>query len=192
MRRISSGSTSPVDKTLPEISGADAVVVIALGNRFRGDDGIGPLVAQRLKQHLAKRPDERTAGCTIVEGKDDAMALVSAWENAALAIVIDAAVSGASPGTIRRLDAGAHALPKDLARCSSHGLGLAEAVDLGKALGRLPARLVILAVEAATLEQGAPITPQVVAAADELVRDVEAEIASFANTRRSGTRDRKA
>ncbi len=153
------------------MSGAKNIVVIALGNRFRGDDGIGPFVADRLNGRL----DD----CTIVEGCDDAMALVSAWESAALAVVIDAAVSGAIPGTIRRLEAGAQPLPRDLARCSSHGLGLAEAVELGKALGRLPARLVIFAVEAGTLEAGAALSPEVTVAADEVVRQVEAEIASF-------------
>ena len=79
------------------------------------------------------------------------------------------------------MEAGAQALPKDLARCSSHGLGLAEAVELGKALGRLPGRLVIFAVEAATLEQGAAISPRVAAAADEVASSVAAEIASFEN-----------
>ena len=95
------------------VSGAYKVVVIALGNRFRGDDGIGPVVAKRLKENAerlkknaADRPGGQVDGCTIVEGKDDAMALVSAWENAALAVVIDGAVSGAAPGTIRRLEAG--------------------------------------------------------------------------------------
>jgi len=161
--------------------GREKAVVIALGNRFRGDDGIGPLVAERLRKMGTHRPGGGNGEYIIVEGKDDAMALVGAWEDAALAIVVDAAVSGASPGTVHRMEAGAQALPKDLARCSSHGLGLAEAVELGKALGRLPGRLVIFAVEAATLEQGAAISPRVAAAADEVASSVAAEIASFEN-----------
>lgn len=161
--------------------GLEKVVVIALGNRFRGDDGIGPFVAERLRQHDTERFDDRLAACNIVEGCEDAMGLVSTWENAALAVVIDAAVSGVSPGTVHRIEAGNQALPKDLARCSSHGLGLAEAMELGKALGRLPRRLVIFAVEAATLEKGAAISPKVAAAADEVVRGVEAEVISFVN-----------
>lgn len=174
------------------MSGPERVVVIALGNRFRGDDGIGPVVAERLKKNTARHPGGLTAGCAIVEGKDDAMALVSAWEGAALAVVIDASVSGALPGTVRRMEAGTQALPKDLARCSSHGLGLAEAVELGKALERLPGRLVIFAVEAATLEQGAAMSPQVMAAADEVARNVEAEVASFVNVQRIQSCDSKA
>lgn len=156
------------------MSGPEKIVVIALGNRFRGDDAIGPIVAERL--------NGRPHGCTIVEGRDDAMAIVSAWEKASLAVIIDASVSGASPGSIRRLEAGAQPLSREWARCSSHGLGLAEAVELGKALERFPGRLVIFAVEAGTLEKGAALSPQVMTAADEVVRKVEAEIASFASS----------
>jgi hydrogenase maturation protease len=160
------------------MSAAERIVVIAMGNRFRGDDGIGPVVAERLQKKLAGRP----AHCTIVAGRDDAMALVSAWEGAALAVVIDAAVSGATPGTIRRLTADVQPLPADLARCSSHGLGLAEAVELGRVLERVPQRLVIYAVEAATMETGVGLSPQVANAVDELVRQVDAEITSLANS----------
>ncbi len=156
------------------MTGPQNVVVIALGSRFRGDDGIGPSVVDRLNGRL----DE----CTIVEGRDDAMAIVSAWEDAALAVVVDAAVSGVLPGTIHRLEVDTQPLPRELARCSSHGLGLAEAVDLGKVLGRLPTRLVIYAVEAGTLEPGAALSPEVSAAAGEVARHIEAEIASFAKT----------
>lgn len=153
------------------MTGLKEVVVIALGSRFRGDDGVGPTVAERLNGRLA--------GCTIVEGRDDAMAIVSAWEGAALAVVVDAAVSGASPGTIHRSEVNAEPLPRDLARCSSHGLGLAEAVELGKVLGKLPGRLVIYAVEAKTFEPGAALSAEVTAAIGEVVLSVKAEVASF-------------
>jgi len=151
-------------------------VILALGNRFRGDDAVGPVVADRLRQDKGAR----LIGCDIIEGCDDAMALVSAWEDAALAIVIDAMISGEEPGSIRRLDAGEQPLPKDWARCSSHGLGLAEAVELGRALGQLPARLIIFGVEAKTLETGALLSAEVAAAIDKLARQIKDEIASFA------------
>ena len=155
------------------MAGPETVVVIALGARFRGDDGVGPFVADQLTGRLD--------GCTIVEGRDDAMAIVSAWEDAALAVVVDAAVSGVLPGAIHRLEVDTQPLPRELARCSSHGLGLAEAVELGKVLGRLPGRLVVYAVEAKTLEPRAGLSPEVAAAAGEVARHVEAEIASIAS-----------
>ncbi len=151
--------------------GAGKVVVIALGNRFRGDDGIGPVVAERLKG--------RIDGCSFVEQQDDAMAIVCEWEGAALAVVIDAAVSGAAPGTIHRSDVESGPLPKDLARCSSHGLGLAEAVELGKVLGRFPDKLVIYAIEGATFELGTGLSREVSMVAEDAARAIETEIASL-------------
>ena len=154
------------------MSEKSGIVIIAIGNRMRGDDAIGPVVAERLRQELSE--------CRIIEDRDDAMALVSAWENAALAIVVDAMVSGELPGSIRRLEATDQPLPKDWARCSSHGLGLAEAVELGRAVGQMPQRLVVFAVEAKTLETGAPLSPEVAASTEELVRQIETEAESFA------------
>lgn len=108
------------------------------------------------------------------------MAILNAWEGADLAIVVDAAASGAPAGTVHRLDVDDAPLTRDLARCSSHGVGLAEAIELGKALGRLPTRLVVYAIEAKNFETGAPLSSEVAAAASDVVRRIEAEIMSSA------------
>jgi hydrogenase maturation protease len=144
-------------------------IVIALGNRFRGDDGIGPVVADLLGAQGGK--------FTIFAGSMDAAAIMAAWEDAALAVVIDAASPGVNPGNIRRLEIDGKPLPKDLARCSSHGLGLSEAVTLGKLFGRLPGRLVIYAVEAKAFEPGAVLSAEVETVAEEVARLVQGEIA---------------
>ncbi len=147
------------------------VVVIALGARHRGDDAIGPLVAAALR---AGEPP-----CRIVEGCDDTLSLLNAWETAALAIVVDAAVGGAAPGTVHRLDGEDTPAVKDLARCSSHGLGLAEAMRLGRVLGRLPARLVVFAVEAKTFALGAALSAEVAATVPVLVQSIADEVDRF-------------
>lgn len=155
------------------MSGVEKLVIIALGSRFRGDDAVGPMVADQLVG--------RFEGDSIVEGCDDALAIINAWTDAELAIIVDAAASGAPPGTIHRLEVDATPLPKDMARCSSHGLGLAEAVELGRVLGQLPARLIIYAVEAKTMEPGAALSDEVADAVQQVVRNIEAEITSLAN-----------
>ncbi len=147
------------------------VVVIALGNRFRADDGVGLVIAAQIERAGAR--------CRVLVGAEDALSLVAAWEGAGVAVVLDAAASGAAPGTIHRLEAGDEPLPRAIAGCSSHGLGLAEAVALAKALGRLPGRLVIYAIEAKTLEAGAALSPEVAAAAREVARRVAREIAAW-------------
>jgi len=149
---------------------AGGTVVIALGNAFRGDDGVGPAVAARLAGRL---PD--AAALRVMEG--GALDLIDAWSGAARAILVDAALSGAPAGSVRRLDSADGPLPKDLARCSSHALGVAEAADLSRSLDRLPERLVLYAVEGACFDAGTGLTPPVAAAIEGVARRVLAEIA---------------
>ena len=153
------------------MSAAEDAVVIALGNRFRGDDGVALWVADRLSG-LGGRS-------VVVEGSVDPMTIINAWQGAGLAVVVDAAASGALPGTIRRFEGDARLLPKDVARCSSHGLGLTEAWELGRALGRIPDRLVVYTVEAGTFEPGNVLSADVAQAVESVVERVTAEINSF-------------
>ena len=122
--------------------------------------------------------------CRIVEGCDDTLSLLNAWETAALAIVVDAAVAGSAPGTVHRLDGEESPAVKDLARCSSHGRGLAEAMQLGRLLGRLPGRLVIFAVEAKTFDIGAAPSPEITATVPFLVRAIADEVDAFRHAER--------
>lgn len=148
---------------------ARGAVLIAPGNPLRGDDGLGPEIARRLRQRFPYLP--------ILSGAADALSLLAFWEGASLAVAVDAALSGAPPGTLHRRSLDDGPLPKELARCSSHGLGLAEALDLGRALGRLPASLSLYSVEAAGFGPGTGLSPAVAAAAEDLVREIAAEIA---------------
>jgi|GEM_PF-202275 len=149
-------------------------VVLALGSRFRGDDGVGPYVLDLIADHVrqSKRID-------AIEGAEDAMALINAWQEADLAVVIDAAVSGVKPGTVHRLDGGAQLLTRELAGCSSHGLGLAEAVELARLIGRMPQRLLVYAIEVATLEAGAPLSAAVRAAANTVNLEIRTQLAPY-------------
>ena len=82
------------------------------------------------------------------------MALLSLWEDCETAIVVDATQSGAEPGTVRRLPAHDEPLPDELRRTSTHLLGVAEAIELARALGKLPARTIVYGIEGAQLRHG--------------------------------------
>lgn len=146
-------------------------VIIALGNRSRGDDAAGPCVADRLTR---LNPD-----FTIIDGPEDALAIMDAWQDAGTAIIVDASAGGGTPGAVRRVEAGVQPLPKDLARCSSHGLGIAEAIELSKVMGRLPVKVVIYAIEAASFEFGAPLSPAVSGAVEGVAQRIAAEIGAL-------------
>jgi hydrogenase maturation protease len=71
-------------------------------------------------------------------------ALLDAIAGRAEAILVDAAVTDCSPGTVHRVDAEDILTAPSVA--SSHGLGLAHALKLGRALGILPPRLTLFLV----------------------------------------------
>lgn len=144
-------------------------IVIGLGNALRHDDGVGPAVARRLGPLVAGR-----AEIVVLDG--EASRLLDAWEGAELAVVVDAVRSGAPPGTVHRVEVGAEPLPHE-SPASSHGLGLAAAVELGRSLGRLPAQVVVYGVEVVDTEAGAGLSPVVEAAIDDVVDQVLVELA---------------
>lgn len=148
----------------------EAVVVIGVGNPDRGDDGVGPEVLARVEARLPRgaRP-ARLAG-------DDPAAIMEAWQGAGRAIVVDAMVSGAAPGTVRRMEAAKAPLPADLELVSTHALGAAAAIELARALGRLPASLVVYGVEGEDFAPGAALSRAVAEAVPGVADQVLAEV----------------
>ena len=154
--------------------------MVGLGNELRGDDGAGILVARRVRTSAAQ------AGIQVREIGDEPTALTEACLGRDVVIVTEAMRSGSAPGTIRRLDASSGPVPRGLTRRSStHAIGLDETIELARALDRLPARLLVYAVEGAQFDPGADLSPEVQAAIPELVQMVLAEATASAETRLS-------
>ena len=144
-------------------------LVIGMGNPDRGDDGIGPMVARRLAAQLPP-------GIETLERSGDALALLDDWTGATAVILIDAAAPLTAPGRIHRIDPAKEPLPAGLSPASTHALGVADAIALARALGRLPAHLVVFAVEGGCFDAGTAMTPAVTAAADEVIALVSLEL----------------
>jgi hydrogenase maturation protease len=83
-----------------------------------------------------------------------------------MVIVVDAAAPLGRSGRIHRLDLTARPLPAGFSCSSTHALGLAEAVELARSLGRLPRRLIAYVVEGERFDVGAPLSPAVANAVD--------------------------
>lgn len=148
--------------------GSDRRVVIGIGNPDRGDDAAGLEVARLLRRLL---PD----GAEVGEHVGDAAALLDRLDGAAAAFLVDACISGAPAGTVRRVDAVVTPLPRWAGDASTHGFGLAEAIELARTLGRLPARCIVYAIEGQSFALGAPLSPRIGMAAAEVARRVAAE-----------------
>ncbi|HXV35346.1 MAG TPA: hydrogenase maturation protease [Gaiellaceae bacterium] len=145
--------------------------MIGIGNAWQGDDAAG-LAAARL---LRERAPE---GVTVLELEGEPVSLVDALTGAEEAFVVDAVRSGSEPGTVHRIDASGEPVPATLSAASTHTLGVGEAIELARALGRLPRRVVLYGIEAQSLAAGEELTPPVARGVDEVVEQVLAECTS--------------
>ena len=138
------------------------MLILGCGNPDRADDAAGLLVAQRLRE----------LGIDAREHGGDMLGLMDEWDADEEVILVDAVVSAAKPGTITTWDARTAALPPDCFPCSTHALGVAEAVELARALNRLPRSLIVYGIEAGNFEPGGVPSPEVVNAVERLAQDL--------------------
>jgi hydrogenase maturation protease len=136
--------------------------VIGIGNPDRGDDGAGRAVARRLR---ARKP----CGLEVRECGGEATELMASWEGAERVVVVDACRGAGAAGSVHVLDGDDAERLRTLQTVSSHSFGVAAAVGLGRALDRLPSRLLIYAIEGRDFRVGGGLTPEVGRAVDRVV-----------------------
>lgn len=148
------------------------MLILGVGNLFRGDDAVGIIAARRLRQRL---PHIRLRECD-----GDLTVALDTWVGEDAVYVVDAVFSGAAAGTVHRYAAHADPLPATVFRGSTHAFGIAEAVEMSRALGQLPNRVIVYGIEAARFAPGQPLSPAVAAAVDVVVDLLVTEITSDA------------
>jgi hydrogenase maturation protease len=146
------------------------ISVVGLGQPMRGDDSVGYLVLQGLRER---------SGLKKLWVGDDMTRILDVMTGEALVILVDAVRSGAPVGTVHKLELEDLEAVKEW-RCSTHGLGPREVFGLARALGRpFPERLLLLGVEGQDFALGSPLSPSVAAALPELEALLERELASL-------------
>ena len=119
------------------------VVVIGVGHRDRGDDAIGPAVADEIGRRL---------DCvTAIAREGDLAVLPLLWTEDDDVVIVDACWSREPAGHVHEID------PERLRNgvgMSTHGVNVADAVALAAKLGRCPASLMVLGVDGHRFEHG--------------------------------------
>jgi hydrogenase maturation protease len=150
---------------------APRVRIVGCGSPDAGDDAIGMVAAQALRERLPPEVDLRTdraGGANIIE-----------WcEGVEVLILVDAAraTSEFPAGQWRclRFPTGRRRL-QELPFRNSHLLGLAEALELAGWLGRLPPQVVVFAVAGAQFALGHGLSPVVLKGLPEVLAAMQAE-----------------
>ena len=141
------------------------LLIIAIGNPYRGDDAAGLAVAPLLRKTLP-------AGIQLVVATGEGTALLDAWQDADAVILVDAVHSGSPPGTLHRLDLLAQKIPRLYFRYSTHAFSIPEAVELARVLNRLPPRLILHGIEGEKFAAGEGLSPSVEKALGALVQNI--------------------
>lgn len=147
-------------------------LIIGFGNADRGDDGAGIEVSRCLAG----------SGLAAVVHQGDALGLIELWREARRVIVIDAVVGATAPAGYARFNTSLQPLPAPVTTAPRHGIGLAETIEIARALSLLPDVLVVYAIGAQTFALGSGLAPAVAAACAEVADRIRREVAATAAT----------
>ena len=150
---------------------ARSIKIIAVGNRLRGDDGVGPAVLDRL------RGMELPENVGLVDAGADPLNAVGHIMNAEKVVIIDAAGMNRAPGYVallrpENLRAVANAVP-----CSTHMYGLAEGIELARAVGFKP-DISIIGIQPENTGAAEGLSPVVASSIPDVINLVLEEVAS--------------
>lgn len=136
------GVKTECDRSGRASPGTGGPLVLGLGNPILADDGIGLLVAQKVRDILPSHAqveirERSVAGFDLLE-------MLSGFQRV---IVIDAIkTAGGKPGSVYRL--APEDLPTSERLVAAHEIGLSTAISLGRLMGiEMPREVVIYAVE---------------------------------------------
>ena len=152
------------------------VRIIGIGSPF-GDDRLGGEVVEALGRSSTLAAAGNIS--FVVLDRPGAL-LLAHWHDADYVIVVDAVRSGAPPGTCHRLGPGEWISRESV---SSHGFGLASALELARALDELPRHLVLYGMEIDPSSTGFSLSEPVRRSLSGLIREIEREVCALTHQR---------
>lgn len=144
-------------------------LVIGIGNRYRGDDAFGCIVAAELAR-------KRVNGLQCIEHDGEPAALIDCWQGAGQVLLVDAVSSGDEGGKIFRFDLSRQPLPETYRLYSTHAFGVHQAVELARALNKLPPRISLLGAEGESFDAGVALSPALEVAKNAVVAEILASL----------------
>ena len=145
-------------------------VIVGLGNRFRGDDRAGLELAARLR-------DRVPPGIEVIAIDGDPTRLLDIFAAAELVLVADAVAADGSSAGVYRFDASDQPIPGAVFGSSTHAFGLADTIELARALGKLNARVLVYGIAGTDFSASDELTPTVLAALEIAGEQMLADLA---------------
>jgi len=149
-------------------------LLIAAGNRWRRDDGIGPAIVDRLATQLGDQVD-------TLHISGEGAGLIDAWDGYDEVWLFDAAAAAGQPGRTTCIEAHHDPVPAVLCHHSTHRFGVCEAIEMARVLEQLPERLVLIAIEGEYFGEGEGLSEAAASAAGHVANRLVLELGNAPN-----------
>jgi len=146
------------------------VVVVGLGNTLMTDEGIGCAIAGHLLSQQEKYP-----GVEFIDAGSGGMSLLHIIPGRKKVIVVDCALMGTEPGTIRRFAPEQVQSVKRLAHYSLHEADVLKTIEMSGKLGQSPQQIVIFGIEPQRVEPGRRLSETLSQRLSEYAATIEKE-----------------
>lgn len=159
---------------------AEKLAIIGMGNADMGDDAIGVILVEKLREELesgAWRPAHPEAIELIVAGADPLLAGACLME-APRALLLDAAEMREAPGELRFFSPEEAVLAAGTAERSAHTMPLAEVLELVRELGSA-SRLKIAGIQPAEVGAGLGLSPSLTARVGQMMSKIKEEVSQL-------------
>ncbi|MGD9109844.1 MAG: hydrogenase maturation protease [Phycisphaerales bacterium] len=125
------------------------VAVLGIGNILMSDEGIGPRLIEKLNAC-----NENFPFAEFIDVGTRSMSLLHLMANRRKAIIVDCALMGTSPGTIKRFTPQDVSSIKQLRHFSLHEADVLGIIEMSRRLGQCPKDIVIFGIEPKSIELG--------------------------------------
>jgi len=136
-------------------------LIAGAGNPLRHDDGIGPEIIRRLREH-------NDFNCNLLDIGTDGLALLDEMQKYTHVILIDAVNMSNAPGTVKVFTPEEAKIHISSDTMSTHGFGLAEVIKLMTELN-IQVKLTIIGIQPENIAFGDGLSFKITAKIPELI-----------------------
>lgn len=152
------------------------IIIVGVGNPYRGDDGAGWAVIDGLKKRL-------NSNIELLKQKGDIAEIIDIFSTHPCVYLVDACSSQAVHSW-QRIDVLVQPIQEKHSLTSTHGFSIAQAVSLAKNLGQLPNKLILYAINGDHYAMSDVLSPSVKQSIDHVINEIlnEEDIRACTNT----------
>ena len=148
------------------------IKIIGVGNEDRHDDGIGLVIARRMKEMV---PPE----ITVILARREAIELMDAWKNVKRVIMVDAVHGAGKVGKVYRFSANKDPLPCKFSNYSTHTFSLDQVIELARNLDGLPPEFIIFGIQGKDFQVGRGISKELDVSIKQVVSLIVDELQDY-------------